>query len=66
MSNKATGIFFSNIVKPLVKSDEDLMRNGITEEVIDHLSIAFPGAENWNMMVVALTEMDLISDLKPI
>jgi len=66
MSNKATGIFFSNIVKPLMKSDEDLMRNGITEEFIDSLSITFQGAEHWNMMVIALTEMDLISDLKPI
>ena len=66
MSNKATELFFSNIVKPLMKSDEDLRRNGITEEVIGSLSISFPGAENWEMMVVALTGMDLISDLKPI
>jgi hypothetical protein len=65
ISNKYTAIFVSNFVKPLMKSSEDLKRKGITEEFIDSLEITFP-TDHMLAMLVALTGVELISDLEPI
>ena len=64
ISNKYTETFVSDFMKPLMKSSADLKRNGITEEFIDNLKITFP-ADHMLAMLVALTGVELISDLEP-
>ena len=65
ISNKYTETFVSDFMKPLIKSSEDLKRKGITEEFIDSLEITIP-ADHMLAMLVALTGVELISDLEPI
>lgn len=65
ISNKYTETFVSDFMKPLMKSSEDLKRKGITEEFIDSLEITIP-ADHMLAMLVALTGVELISDLEPI
>jgi len=65
ISNKYTEFFVADFVKPLLKSSEDLKRKGITEEFIDSLEITFPD-DHMSAMSVALSGVELISDLEPI
>ncbi|MFZ3060401.1 MAG: DUF4238 domain-containing protein [Candidatus Methanoperedens sp.] len=64
MANKFTDEIVSDVLKPMMKSSEELKSKGITEEIINGLKITDP-SDYMRGMLTALTGRELISDLKP-
>ncbi|WP_214019819.1 DUF4238 domain-containing protein [Methanoculleus sp.] len=52
-----------HVIKPMMKSSEDLKNKGITDEDIDSRTITHPGAHGSGMLA-AIQDRELISDLK--